>query len=280
MNHLDPSWLQSFVAIADSGALARAAGRVHRSPSALSLQLKQLESTLGARLVERTTRKLQLTREGERFLPYARELLDLQQAAMQALQPTTEQGLWRIGLSEYFLPARLKALLGFLEQQADGAGLEVTWARSSELQRQWADGALDLAVVTAHEPPADALLLRREPLAWVAAPGFHASPNRPLPLVLLAEPCPVRELALAALARRGQPHSLRMACSGSQAVVTALRAGWGVGCLNNSAVPADLVVLSESDPRRWPSPGRLAFYALAQPWLAPLVKQLKAWAAH
>jgi DNA-binding transcriptional LysR family regulator len=44
MNHLDPAWLQSFVAIADSGALARAAGRVHRSPSALSLQLKRLES--------------------------------------------------------------------------------------------------------------------------------------------------------------------------------------------------------------------------------------------
>jgi DNA-binding transcriptional LysR family regulator len=235
---------------------------------------------LGARLIERTTRRLQLTREGERFLPYARELLDLQQAALQALRPETEQGLWRIGLSEYFLPSRLKALLGFLEQQADGARLEVTWARSSELQRQWADGGLDLVVVTAHEPPPDALLLRREPLAWVAAPGFHASPNRPLPLVLLAEPCPVRELALAALARRGQSHDLRMACSGSQAVVTALRAGWGVGCLNSSAVPADLAVLSEGDPRRWPSPGRLAFYALAQPWLAPLVRQLKAWATH
>ncbi len=280
MNHLDPAWLQSFVAIADSGALARAAGRVHRSPSALSLQLKQLESTLGARLVERTTRQLRLTGEGERFLPYARELLDLQQAAMQALQPAAEPDVWRIGLSEYFLPARLKTLLAFLETQAAGARLEVTWARSSELQRQWADDALDLAVVTAHTPPPDALLLRREPLAWVAAPGFHASPNRPLPLVLLAEPCPVRELALAALARRSQPHTLRMACSGSQAVVTALRAGWGVGCLNSAAVPADLVVLSEKDPRRWPSPGRLAFYGLARPTAAALLRPLKAWAMH
>ena len=49
------------------------------------------------------------------------------------------------------------------------------------------------------------------------------------------------------------------------AVVTALRAGWGVGCLNSAAVPPDLVVLSEKDPKRWPSPGRLAFYGQARP---------------
>lgn len=277
MNHLDPNWLHSFVAIADHGALARAATRVHRSPSALSLQLKQLESTLGARLVERTTRRLQLTEEGQRFLPYARELLDLQQAALQALQPPVEQGLWRIGLSEYFMPARLKGLLALLEEQADGTRLEVTWSRSSELQRQWKDGALDLAVITAHTPPADAQLVARESLVWVAAPGFHASPNRPLPLVLLADSCPVRDLALASLARRGVAHSVRLACSGSQAVVTALRAGWGVGCLNVSAVPPDLVVLSQADPKRWPSPGRLGFHALAQAPLARVAKRLKAW---
>ena len=89
----------------------------------------------------------------------------------------------------------------------------------------------------------------------------------------------MRELALASLARRGITHSLRMACSGSQAVVTALRAGWGVGCLNRSAVPPDLVVLSDTDPKRWPSPGRLGFHALAQPGLLPLARRLKSWAA-
>lgn len=277
MNHLDPNWLRSFVAIADHGALARAATRVHRSPSALSLQLKQLESTLGARLVERTTRRLQLTDEGQRFLPYARELLDLQQAALQALQPPVEQGVWRIGLSEYFMPARLKGLLALLEEQAGGARLEVSWSRSGELQRQWGDGALDLAVITANTPPADAMLVGREPLVWVAAPGFHASPNRPLPLVLLSDSCPVRDLALASLARRGVAHHVRLACSGSQAVVTALRAGWGVGCLNVSAVPPDLVVLADADPKRWPSPGRLGFHALARAPMARLAKRLKGW---
>lgn len=277
MSRLDPAWLQSFVAIAERGALARAAQQVNRTPSALSVQLRQLETTLAARLVQRTTRRLQLTPEGERFLPYARRLLELQHEALHALQPAAEPVLWRVGFSEYFVPARLKALLALLQETSQGAQLEVSWARSADLQRQWAAGRLDLAVVTAHEPPPDALLLHREPLAWVAAPGFHVPAHQPLPLVLLADACPVRDIALASLQKRGIDHAVRLACSGSQAVVTALRAGWGVGCLNSSAIPADLQVLSQQDARRWKSPGRLAFYAQSSATLQPLARRLKEW---
>src|SRR5215475_13032082 len=130
MNQLDPAWLRSFVAIAESGAFARAAERVHRTPSALSVQLRQLEATLSARLLERTTRRVALTPAGERFLPYARQLLDLQQQALAALQPARTRERWRVGFSEYFAPARLKALLSLLEDEAQGAPLEVSWGRS------------------------------------------------------------------------------------------------------------------------------------------------------
>jgi DNA-binding transcriptional LysR family regulator len=278
MNQIDPVWLRSFVAIAESGALARAAERVHRTPSALSVQLRQLEATVSARLLERTTRRVALTPAGERFLPYARRLLELQQEALAALQPARTRERWRVGFSEYFAPARLKALLSLLEDEAQGAALEVSWGRSEGLARRWAAGQLDLAVVTSDTVPHGSVLLRREALAWVAAPGFHAPAAQPLPLVLLADACPVRTLALASLERRGVAHAVRLACSGSQAVVAALRAGWGVGCLNRSAVPDDLQVLAELDARRWRSPGRLAFVAFARPALAGVAKRLKDWA--
>jgi DNA-binding transcriptional LysR family regulator len=278
MNHIDPSWLRTFVAIADSGALARAAERVNRTPSALSVQLRQLETTLAVRLLERTTRRVRLTAEGERFLPYARRLLELELEAREALRPPPAQPPWRIGLSEYFVPARLKALLALFEECAGGAPLEVVWARSAELGARWAAGRLDLAVLSAEEAPAGAFVVRREPVSWVAAPGLHLAAGRPLPLVLLADECPVRALALGALQRRGVEHAIRLGCSGSQAVVTALRAGWGVGCLNEAAIPPDLEILSERDPRRWKSPGRLAFHALAAPALAPVARRLRDWA--
>ncbi|XXX81567.1 LysR family transcriptional regulator [Sorangium sp. So ce134] len=278
MNHLDPLWLQSFVAIAASGAVARAAQQVHRTPSAVSMHLRQLETALGARLIERTTRSLRLTAQGERFLPYAQRLLELQAAAQAALRPAPQQGVWRIGISEYFLPHRLQAMLALLEHQAAGARLELLWASSAELQRRWQAGEADAVVVTASEPLPDARLLRREPLAWVMGHGVRPPAEGAVPLVLLGADCPVRAMALGALARGGRAHEVRLTCSGSQAAVAAVRAGWGVGCLNASAVPPDLVNLAQQDARRWRSPGRLSFYGLSRPGFQRLLGALAAWA--
>jgi len=279
MNHLDPLWLHSFTAIAGSGAIARAAQRVHRTPSAVSTHLKQLESALGVQLVERSTRSLRLTAEGERFLPYAQQLLDLQVAAQAALRPAEAEAVWRVGISEYFMPHRLDQLLALLEAQAQGARLELLWASSAQLQQLWRAGEVDLAVFTSAAPVPEARLLRREALAWVSAAGRSVSAERSTPLVLLGLDCPVRQIALAALARAGRPHHLRLTCGGSQAAVAAIRAGWGVGCLNHSAIPPDLNWLARQDAKRWASPGRLAFYLLAKPMLQPVAKALAQWAA-
>jgi DNA-binding transcriptional LysR family regulator len=279
MNHLDPLWLGSFAAVVDSGAVARAAQRVHRTPSAVSTHLRQLESALGVRLLERTTRSLRLTAEGERFLPYARQLLELQAAAQAALRPAEEAAVWRVGISEYFMPNRLDQLLALLEGQAGGAQLELLWASSAQLLHLWRAGEVDLAVLTSATPVPEARLLRREPLAWVAVPGRLPATDGPTPLVLLGPDCPVREIALAALTRAGRSHRLRLTCGGSQAAVAAIRAGWGVGCLNVSAIPSDLVWLAHKDARRWPSPGRLAFYLLARPALQATARALADWAA-
>jgi len=280
MNHLDPLWLQSFAAIAQTGSVTRAAQRVHRTPSAVSLHLRQLETSLGAQLVERTTRSLKLTGEGTRFLPYAQRLLELQAAARAALRTNAEPVVWRVGVSEYFLAQRLDELLGLLQQHADGARLELLWSSSASLQALWAADQIDLAVVAASDPPADAQLLRRERLAWVTGPGHAPSMETSTPLVLLGPDCPVRAIAMAAAARSGHRYHLRLSCSGSLAAVAAIRAGWGVGCLNMSTIPPDLTLLSRQDPKRWASPGRLAFYLLARPALRPLARALTAWAAN
>jgi len=279
MNHLDPLWLQSFAAIAQAGSVTRAAQRVHRTPSAVSLHLRQLESSLSTRLVERTTRSLKLTSEGTRFLPYAQRLLELQAAARAALREDAHQPVWRVGVSEYFLPLQLDGLLALLQEHANGARLELLWASSASLQALWQADQVDLAVVAAAEPPDEAQLLRRERLGWVAAAGHAPSVEAPTPLVLLGPECPVRAIALAALARSGHSYQLRLSCSGSLAAVAAIRAGWGVGCLNVSTIPPDLVLLSRQDARRWASPGRLAFYLLARPALRSLARAVSEWAS-
>ena len=279
MNDLDPAWLRSFWAIARAGSITRAAQQVHRTQSAVSTHLQQLEAALGARLVERSTRALALTAQGLAFLPHAQSLLRAQDEARAAVRPAREaETTHRLGISEYFMPDRLGELLGVLRDAAGAARLELLLGTSAPLQRHWARGDADLVVVTATAPPPGAKLLRREPLAWVAAPGLALPAGQPVPLVLLGHECPVREIALGALARHGRAHHLQLGCTGSQAAVAAIRAGWGVGCLNQSAITPDMAVLSRQDAKRWPSPGRLSFYLLARPGARALAQALAAWA--
>lgn len=278
MNDLDPAWLRSFTAIARAGSITRAAQQVHRTQSAVSTHLQHLEAAVGAQLVERSTRALALTPPGLAFLPHAQALLRAQDDAHAAVRPARDAVTYRLGLSEYFMPGRLGELLGVLRDAAGPARLELLLGTSAPLQQHWAQGEADLVVVTASAPPLGARLLRREPLAWVAAPGLALAAGEPVPLVLLGRECPVREIALAALARSGRAHRLQLGCTGSQAAVAAIRAGWGVGCLNHSAIPPDLVSLTRQDPKRWPSAGRLSFYLLARPAARPLAQALSAWA--
>lgn len=280
MTDLDPSWLRSFVAIAQAGSVKRAAQQVHRTQSAVSTHLQQLEAAVGTRLVERTTRALALTEAGERFLPHARRLIDLQAQARASVQPASaRQPVLRLGLSEYFFPGKLAELLAVLSDAAPQARFELMWSNSVPLRRLWLAGEMDLAVVTSTQPVAGARLLRREPLAWVAAPGHAPPADRPTPLVLLGPECPVREIALTALARSGRAHHVQVSCTGSQAAVAAVRAGWGVGCLNAAAVPSDLQAWGTGRSSRWPSPGRLAFYLLSRPEVHSVASALRRWAA-
>jgi DNA-binding transcriptional LysR family regulator len=279
MNDLDPAWLRSFDAIARTGSVTRAAQQVHRTQSAVSTQLQQLEASVGARLVERSTRSLALTEHGERFLPHARGLLAAQQAALASVTTRAAPTVWRIGVSEYFLPAHLGELLAVLRDSAPGVRFELMWSASAALQRLWDAGEIDLAIVTTAASHPDARLLRREPLAWVAAPGQLPAPGASIPLVLLGPDCPVHAMALRAMARSGLPHHLQLSCSGSQAAVAAVRAGWGVGCLNLAAVPPDLQQLTRAGGRQWPPAGRLAFHLLARPALRAAERALRRWAS-
>jgi DNA-binding transcriptional LysR family regulator len=67
--------LVSFVAVADSGSLRAAAGRIHRTQSAVSQALRRLEDAVGFALLDRSEYRIRLTAEGRQFLERAKTLL-------------------------------------------------------------------------------------------------------------------------------------------------------------------------------------------------------------
>lgn len=97
--------LQVFVAVADSGAISRAADYLDQTPSAVSRTLRKLENKLGVTLMHRTTRRVGLTDEGRMFLSRARDIIQSIDAAeeLMTLQWQQPSGLLRINTAAPFM---------------------------------------------------------------------------------------------------------------------------------------------------------------------------------
>lgn len=248
---LDPTLVNTFLAVAEEGSISAGARRVFRTQSTASTQIQALEEQLGAKLFDRDTRRLALTAEGTLFVAHARRLLEVNQAALSALRGERPRPVLRIGFSEYFKPERLGRFARRLHVQWPEHRFELRVAQSRVLEQEYEAEQLDLAVVSrltrARAPArgqsrgADA-----EPLHWVSAPQLPLPERGALPLVLLPPDCPLHALALAALERAGVPHYVAVTCSGTAGAIAALRGGLGIGCLNESAIVDDLARCSES----------------------------------
>src|SRR5215204_3580716 len=108
--------LRYFVAVAEELNYTRAAEILHLSPQALSATIQQLESALGLRLLERTTRRVELTDAGAAFLPGVRRTLRQAELAVQSAERAArgETGTVRIGFlsstAHYVMPPVVRAL--------------------------------------------------------------------------------------------------------------------------------------------------------------------------
>lgn len=98
-NNLSIRHLRAFVAVAHSGSFTRAAEQLHLTQSSLTATIKQLEQQTGLVLLDRTTRRVLLNAEGERFLPVAERLLSDFDTAMTDLQAVAEQQHGHVGVA-------------------------------------------------------------------------------------------------------------------------------------------------------------------------------------
>ena len=98
MRNLDMTTLRSFVAVADCGGVTRAAGMLHLTQSAVSMQIKRLEELLGLTLLDRGNRAVALTAAGEQLLGYARRILEMNDEVVGRLTEESYEGEIVIGV--------------------------------------------------------------------------------------------------------------------------------------------------------------------------------------
>ena len=122
---LDLDQLRTFVAIAETGSFTKAADVVHKTQSAVSMQMRRLEERIGKPIFSRDGRASKLTEDGERLLGYARRMVRLSDETMNAFDET---GLCRRGPPRHAgrlrrsLPARGTRPLRPLQSARRGVG--------------------------------------------------------------------------------------------------------------------------------------------------------------
>lgn len=142
---LDTDALRLFVTAADRLNIS-AAGRVlGMAPAVSSAKLAKLEHSLGAELLHRTTRKVSLSVEGADFLPFAREIIAQEEAALAALgkQTTTIKGTLRFAAPSSFAQLYIAPILPKFLQLHPGLTLDL---RLSDVQFDLIEGSYDLAL--------------------------------------------------------------------------------------------------------------------------------------
>jgi DNA-binding transcriptional LysR family regulator len=245
---LESDLLRTFVAIADTGSLSRAAKQVHRTPGAVSMQVKRLEETLDRPLFVRGPRQVRLTQEGEALLGYGRRLLEInEEAVSQFLSPQVE-GTVRFGVHDDVGRTLLPEVLGRFARTHPGVQVDAVAGRSVDMVRQLDAGELDLALIAAgdegHEEGRGELV-HTERLVWAGREGGTALARRPLPLALAAQGCAWRAMALSALDRAGVRYRIGYTSDHTSGQEAAMAADLAVSAFPDGLVKPPLIRLGE-----------------------------------
>ena len=241
---LDTDLLQTFVAIADSGGFTRAADIVHRSQSAVSMQMKKLEESIGNALFEKLGRGVQLTRDGEILLSYARRILKLHEEAVVTLRRPDMVGSVRIGIPDDYVAAYLPGILTAFASAFPMVEVEVICEPSESLLASTSSGAVDLAIVTELPGNEKGQVLRREATVWATSRFHFAQEIEPLPLVLFQQGCIFRSWALKALEGIDKPHRIAYSSPSITGIEAIVGAGLGVTVLVRSILSEGMLELT------------------------------------
>jgi LysR family hydrogen peroxide-inducible transcriptional activator len=241
--------LRYFDALARHSHFGRAAAACSVSQPALSMQIKELEDTLGALLIERGARQVRLTRLGEEAALRVRDILravdelgDFARASRDRLS-----GRLRLGLIPTIAPYLLPAVMGDLTRLHPELDVHVREALTTKLIQELGEGRLDAAIVAlpVSEPALTEVALFAEnfllvrPGADEGAPVPDGEALREMRLLLLEEGHCFRDQALSFCNMPSPLTREVLDASSLSTLVQMVSAGMGVTLIPEMAVPVE-----------------------------------------
>lgn len=243
--NLDVDLLKTFLAIADTGSFTRAGEEVHKTQSAVSMQMKRLEDLLGRPLFAKDGRASRFTADGERLIEYARRMTAINDEAVSIFTKPELTGTLRFGTPDDYADFILPEILARFSRTHPMVTVNVECLASSQLYERTRRGELDLSLITFFGEVTTNECVRREPLVWVTSARHNVHLLDELPIA--CPQCIWRDAVVAALRNFDRRHRIAYSSSNANAINAAVLAGLAVGAVPELCVRSGLRILTERD---------------------------------
>lgn len=202
MRNLDIATLRSLQAVAEYGAVTRAAESLNMTQSALSMQMKRLEEIFGQPMLVKQGRGVVLSDMASELLVDARKLVAMNDRIMARFTGERPEGRLRVGLTTDWLLDKVAQAVRAFRQHNPRVELIINDGATVDLRKQMKNGDHDVILTTEFDAPPGALHLAKLDLIWVGAIAGTAWRQRPLP-VANSPRCAYYPVGIAALDQAG-----------------------------------------------------------------------------
>lgn len=234
--NLDLTALRSFVAVADSGGVTRAAGYLNLTQSAVSMQLKRLEESLDTKLLDRSSRAIALTASGEQLLSYARRMLDLNDEIYTKLTSQEFEGEIVLGVPHDIVYPSIPQVLQQFHAAFPRMRVQLVSSFTRKLKEEFRRGECDMILGTESFVDAGGEVLVELPLVWIGAINGSAWRQRPLRLAF-ENNCIFRTGVQQALDEAGIAWEMAIESAQSRTIEASVSADLGVHAMLKGAYP-------------------------------------------
>ncbi|CAM3149828.1 LysR family transcriptional regulator [Paracoccus nototheniae] len=202
MRNLDIATLRSLQAVAEYGAVTRAAEALNMTQSALSMQMKRLEEAFGRPMLDKAGRGVVLSDFAQDLLGESRKLVALNDAILARFTGLRPERRLRVGLSSDWMFTKVAQTVRAFRHDFPKVEMVIHDGRTKDLRAQMQRGEHDVILTTEFDAPQGAVNLAKVDLVWVGAADGKAWQQRPLPIATSAH-CAYYAVGVSALERAG-----------------------------------------------------------------------------
>ena len=251
---MNRNYLAVFNAVAKAGGISRGAEQLHVSQPVVSKQIRDLEDSLGLRLLERLPRGSRLTEGGKLLAQYAQRMITLEQEAEQAIGEFRglKRGRLAVGASMTIGAYLLPEVLGEFHRRHPDIELQLEVANTETIQHQLLDGLVEIGLTEGamEGEHLDSEVFDEDELV-VIAPRKHPLLKQKLvtarelcrePFILREEGSGTRAVVERALGKLGLAVKPVLSLASPEAIKRAVIAGVGIAIISRLAIGCELQI--------------------------------------